>query len=165
VNGEEHTLQVISAPEAMDKLVLQYKGTQFTLNVRTPVAHRLSAYMLTKEATDTSRTIVSPMAGLVYSIAVKPGDRVNPGQVLCVVEAMKMQNALKAQKLSVVKAVHVKAGKTVALEEPLIELEPIESEHDRKQREAAEAAAAARAAKRKQKQQQQLKQAQQQKSR
>jgi len=149
VNGEEATLQVISAPDSLDKLVLQYKGTQFTLNVRSPVAQKYFGHMLVADAVDTSRVILSPMAGLVYSVGVQVGDKVAPGQVVCVVEAMKMQNALRSQKQAIVKAVHVKVGKTVSLEEPLVELEPIESEHDRTQREAQEKAAALAKAKRK----------------
>lgn len=72
---------------------------------------------------DTSKIIMSPMPGLVFSIAVKVGEKVVPGQELCIIEAMKMQNSLTAEKDGIVKTVIVNQGDTVAAEDILIELE------------------------------------------
>ncbi len=65
----------------------------------------------------------SPMPGAVQSVAVKDGDKVVLGQELVIVEAMKMQNVLRAAKDGVVKKVHAKAGSTVAVDEVLVEFE------------------------------------------
>ena len=64
------------------------------------------------------------------SIAVKVGQTVAPGSTLCVVEAMKMQNALRAEHDGVVKVIHVKAGDVVVVDQVLIEFEKDEEEAD-----------------------------------
>ena len=63
------------------------------------------------------------MAGRVISIMVRPGDRVSEGDELCVVEAMKMEQSIRATRNGVVKAIHVQPMDSVAANDPLIELE------------------------------------------
>jgi len=70
-----------------------------------------------------SRQVLSPMPGLVKSVAVAAGDAVSEGQEVCVIEAMKMQNSLAAAASGIVKAVHVREGDTVDDEQVLVELE------------------------------------------
>ena len=72
---------------------------------------------------DLSKSIVSPMPGQVYSMKVHEGDTVVAGQEVCVIEAMKMQNALRASGGGKVKKVHVKQGQTVQADQLLVELE------------------------------------------
>jgi len=72
---------------------------------------------------DTSKLVLSPMPGAVFGVKVKVGDEVAPGQEVVVVEAMKMQNALRAQVAGKVKAVLVKQGQTVVADQVLIEFE------------------------------------------
>lgn len=102
---------------------LKYKGSQQEIIIRTPRAHELSKYMIPKKPKDFSNVIRSPMPGTLVSIRVQPGDNVVEDQILAVVEAMKMQNALRSPKNGVVKSVLCKAGSTLKLEQVIIEFE------------------------------------------
>lgn len=72
---------------------------------------------------DFAKSIISPMPGQIISINVQKGDKIVDGQELCVMEAMKMQNIIKSEVDGVIKAVHVKTGASVAVDELLIEFE------------------------------------------
>ncbi len=67
--------------------------------------------------------MVSPMPGKVVAVTVRPGDAVTPGQEVCVVEAMKMEQSIRAPRAGVVKAVHVRPLQQVGAGDPLVELE------------------------------------------
>ena len=67
--------------------------------------------------------VTAPIAGTILSVKVKVGDRVKPGDVLLILEAMKMENNIPAPKDGVVKEVHVSEGKTVKLGDLLIVIE------------------------------------------
>jgi propionyl-CoA carboxylase alpha chain len=72
---------------------------------------------------DTSKMIMSPMPGTIISISVEAGQTVQDGQVLCVIEAMKMQNLIKSQREGKIKSIKVHAGDSVAVDQLLIEYE------------------------------------------
>jgi propionyl-CoA carboxylase alpha chain len=72
---------------------------------------------------DLSRFLIAPMPGLLVRLDVGPGDRVEAGQPLAVVEAMKMENILRAGKSGVVKSVEAKAGDSLAVDAVILELE------------------------------------------
>jgi biotin carboxyl carrier protein len=73
--------------------------------------------------TDTGEWVLtSPMAGVIQEVRVQPGDEVEAGQVMMVIEAMKMQNDLHARRAGTVKAVYVSAGQRVAQGAPLLVL-------------------------------------------
>lgn len=116
-------LQTYEVSHSGNNLTLLYKGSPYQFQLYTPREAELFKYMPEKEIVDLTKTILSPMPGCIYSVAVQVGDKVFAGQELCVVEAMKMQNSIKAVKPAVVKAVHVKKGDTVASEQIMIELE------------------------------------------
>ena len=118
-----HTLQVLQLSAASNKLQLITRGTAFTLRTHTPLQHALQAHMPVHAPVDTSKQVLSPMPGVVFSVKVKEGDEVVAGQEVCVVEAMKMQNALRAAGGGRVKKVLVKQGQTVSADQVLIELE------------------------------------------
>ena len=65
--------------------------------------------------------VISPMPGLVVTMDVKVGDTVQEGEQVCIIEAMKMQNIIRAERTGVVKAVGAKAGDSVAADEVLVE--------------------------------------------
>jgi len=98
-------------------------GTSFGIDLRSPRERELLSFMPEKQTLDTSKFVVSPMPGSVYSLNVKVGDTVHQGQEVCVIEAMKMQNALRAQRAGKIKAVNVSKGKNVSTDEILIEFE------------------------------------------
>jgi propionyl-CoA carboxylase alpha chain len=84
--------------------------------------------MPVKVKEDMSNFLVSPMPGTVVSFSVKEGDTVLPHTALCVVEAMKMQNVLRAESTARIKSIKVKPGQAVAVDEVLIEFEPVKAE-------------------------------------
>jgi len=71
-----------------------------------------------------SGAVVAPIPGVVLTINVKPGDRVVPGQELCVLEAMKMQNSIRARQAGVVTTVHVSDGQHVKHRQTLLVIQP-----------------------------------------
>jgi len=79
--------------------------------------------MKEKPKIDYTKYVLSPMPGNVVSVSVKPGDVVSEGQELAVVEAMKMQNLLHAERAGTIKFVSVKAGQSVEGQQILIEFE------------------------------------------
>jgi propionyl-CoA carboxylase alpha chain len=115
------TMQVIDRKDAT--LTIQFMGTEFNIEVRTPKEKELKQYMPYYPPPDVSKLLISPMPGSVVSVAVKPGDKVNAGQELLVMEAMKMQNVLKARDAFTIKSVNVKPGDVVGNEHIMIEFE------------------------------------------
>ena len=77
----------------------------------------------TARTSGTSRTFYTPMPGTIISVAVKEGDQVVTGDEVCVLEAIKMQQRLRADWTGIVRAVHVQPGQQVSDGDPIIELE------------------------------------------
>ena len=86
------------------------------------VAH-LTQHMIEKIPPDLSRFLICPMPGLLVALHVKEGDLVEAGQPLAVVEAMKMENILRAEKSATVKKVNAAAGESLAVDAVILELE------------------------------------------
>lgn len=114
-------VQVLASEAPRYKMT--FKGEEFVVDVLTPRANELSQFMPEVEELDMSKLVVSPMPGLVFSLAVKEGDQVKAGQEVCVVEAMKMQNALVVPVSGTIAKVNVKTGESVDADQILIELE------------------------------------------
>lgn len=83
----------------------------------------LAGHMIEKIPPDLSKYLICPMPGLLVSLNVAEGDKVEAGQPLAVVEAMKMENILRAEKSGVVKAVNAKAGESLAVDAIILEME------------------------------------------
>lgn len=98
-------------------------GVSKDIRIQTERAAALYKLMPEKVAADTSKFLLCPMPGLVVSIAVGEGDEVKAGQALAVVEAMKMENILRAEKDAVVKAVKAEAGDSLAVDAVILEFE------------------------------------------
>jgi propionyl-CoA carboxylase alpha chain len=88
----------------------------------TRIAH-LSAHMIEKVPPDLSKFLICPMPGLLVALHVQEGDKVEAGQPLAVVEAMKMENILRAEKSATVKKVNAAAGESLAVDAIILELE------------------------------------------
>lgn len=116
------TVQLINR-QANGVLRIRYKGTALNVLVMPEKAYNYSQFMIAKPKMDTTKVVLSPMPGVVKGIAVEVGDMVGEGQECCIVEAMKMQNSLKAGITGKVKSVNIKVGETVEEEQILIELE------------------------------------------
>ena len=91
--------------------------------VRRPRVAELARLMPVKQAKDTSKMLLCPMPGLVRSILVAVGDAVEAGQPLAVVEAMKMENVLRAERKATVKRIAAEAGASLAVDELIMEFE------------------------------------------
>jgi propionyl-CoA carboxylase alpha chain len=83
----------------------------------------LSRFMLEKAPPDLSRFLICPMPGLLIRLDVAEGDKVEAGQPLALVEAMKMENILRAEKAGTVKAVKAKPGDSLAVDAVILEFE------------------------------------------
>eukprot|EP00401_Gymnodinium_catenatum_P018760 CAMPEP_0117604806 /NCGR_PEP_ID=MMETSP0784-20121206/78873_1 /TAXON_ID=39447 /ORGANISM="" /LENGTH=261 /DNA_ID=CAMNT_0005407841 /DNA_START=150 /DNA_END=931 /DNA_ORIENTATION=+ len=90
--------------------ILRYLGCEQEIIVRTPREFELSKHMLPPVVLDHSKSLISPMPGTLISLQVKEGVEVAVGQPLAIVEAMKMQNVLHADKVGVVKKINKEAG-------------------------------------------------------
>ncbi|WP_430464819.1 acetyl-CoA carboxylase biotin carboxylase subunit [Tabrizicola sp.] len=102
---------------------LRLRGADLKVHVRTPRQAALAKLMLEKLPPDTSKFLLCPMPGLVTKIMVEVGDEVQEGQALATVEAMKMENILKAERKGVVKAVKAAAGSSLKVDEIIMEFE------------------------------------------
>jgi len=100
---------------------LIHEGGQAEALVLTPRQAELYALMPVKAAPDTSKFLLSPMPGLLASVAVSEGQEVKAGEPLAVVEAMKMENVLRAVQDGTVKVLHAKAGDSLKVDQKIIE--------------------------------------------
>ena len=116
--GEHHTIKVNRAPAGYR---LRQRGADLTVQVFSPRVAELRRLMPVKAAPDTSNLLLCPMPGLIVSVAVKEGDEVQEGQTLAIVEAMKMENVLKAEKRATISRVAVKPGDSLAVDEVIME--------------------------------------------
>jgi propionyl-CoA carboxylase alpha chain len=83
----------------------------------------LSAHMIEKIPPDLSKFLICPMPGLITAVHVGVGDKVEAGQPLAIIEAMKMENILRAEKSGTVKSVNAKAGDSLAVDAIILEME------------------------------------------
>ena len=118
LDGHAFTVEVRPAAEGY---LIRHRAAKALVRVLTPLSAELHARLPKKVAADTSRLILSPMPGLVVSLDVEVGREVKAGEAVAVIEAMKMQNLIKAERDGVVKAVGVKPGDSVAADEVLVE--------------------------------------------
>jgi propionyl-CoA carboxylase alpha chain len=120
INGDEVFVQV----ERVDQTYrLFHNGSQADVMVLTPRVAELLQYMPVKVAPDMSKFLLSPMPGLLVSLAVAEGDVVNAGKELAVIEAMKMENALYAERDGVVARINFEVGANLAVGDKILELE------------------------------------------
>lgn len=102
---------------------IRSRGADLEVRVRSPRQAELAALMPVKVAPDTSRLLLCPMPGLIVNVAVSVGDEVHEGQALCTVEAMKMENILRAEKKGVVSKLNAAAGDSLAVDDVILEFE------------------------------------------
>jgi propionyl-CoA carboxylase alpha chain len=120
INGREIFAQV----ERMKQIFrLFHGGSQSDVRVLNPLAAELMQHMPVKTPPDMSRFLLSPMPGLLVSLAVKEGDTVNAGEELAVLEAMKMENTLYAERDCVVAKINYEPGASLAVDDKIMEME------------------------------------------
>ena len=97
------------------------RGAVHEARMLPPHVAALTRHMIEKEAPDLSRFLMAPMPGLLTRLEVKAGDKVEAGQPLAVVEAMKMENILRADRDGVVAAIYATAGASLSVDEKILE--------------------------------------------
>ncbi len=102
---------------------VRHRGVEYQVAVRTPRSAELAGLMLEKAAPDTSNLLLCPMPGVIVSILAEEGQEVQDGQALAVVEAMKMENTLRAEKKGVILKIHAGAGDNLAVDDVIMEFE------------------------------------------
>ncbi len=120
LNGKPFTVQVARTGL---RYRLSHNGTQAVLLVMSARWAELQSLMPTKLPPDLSRFLLSPMPGLLREIAVSVGQEVKAGEKLAVIEAMKMENVLKAEQDGTVKKIVATAGASLAVDEVIVEFE------------------------------------------
>jgi len=102
---------------------LRHRGAEFKAVVRTPRQAELAALMPEKAPPDTSKLLLCPMPGLVVALHVEEGEEVFEGQALATIEAMKMENVLRAERRCSVAAIRARPGASLAVDEVIMEFE------------------------------------------
>ncbi len=102
---------------------LRTRGAELRVYVRSPRQAELAALMPEKLPPDTSKMLLCPMPGLVVKVDVAVGDSVQEGQALCTIEAMKMENILRAEKTTTVTKINAEAGDSLAVDDVIMEFE------------------------------------------
>jgi propionyl-CoA carboxylase alpha chain len=120
VNGQAVCVQV---DEFGASYRLFHRGSQVDALVITQKAAELNRHMIQKQAPDLSRFLLSPMPGLLIHLPVKVGDEVKAGEELAVVEAMKMENSLRASEDVVIAKTLAAKGESLVVDQPIMEFE------------------------------------------
>lgn len=103
------------------RLVLSRRGYAVLTRALSALEHDLYAVIPERAAAETGHLVPSPMAGKIIAVPVAPGDAVKAGQTLCIIEAMKMENTLQAERDGELAAVHVAPGAAVEADQLLME--------------------------------------------
>lgn len=121
-NGQPYTAQIErGTPRNPLALVVQHNGTRIETMVVSPRMAELHALMPFKAPADMSKYVLSPMPGLLVEVAVQPGQKVQAGERVAVIEAMKMENVLFAAADGVVSKVLAKMGESLVVDQPIVE--------------------------------------------
>lgn len=123
VEGRENETFQLTGQKNELKFDFYYKGGKVETLCYDETQYKYKKHMAPPVKIDHSKSILSPMPGLMITVDVEAGQTVVDGQQLCIIEAMKMQNIIKAERDGKIKSVKVKAGDSVAVDELLIEFE------------------------------------------
>jgi len=102
---------------------IRNRGADLNVHVRSPRQAELALHMVEKTPPDTSKMLLCPMPGLIVKVDVEVGQEVQEGQALCTVEAMKMENILRAERKGVVSKINAAAGDSLAVDDIIMEFE------------------------------------------
>jgi len=102
---------------------IRNRGADLNVHVRSRRQAELALHMVEKTPPDTSKMLLCPMPGLIVKVDVEVGQEVQEGQALCTVEAMKMENILRAERKGVVSKINAAAGDSLAVDDIIMEFE------------------------------------------
>ena len=120
VDGDELAVKITKTRNGFN---LSTRGAKHVARVLPGHIAHLAGHMIEKIPPDLSKFLICPMPGLLTTLHVSEGDIVEAGQPLAVVEAMKMENILRAEKTGTVKLVNAKAGDSLAVDAVILEME------------------------------------------
>ena len=120
VDGENLVLKVGKITQGFR---IRSRGADLKVHVRNPRQAELARLMPEKLPPDTSKMLLCPMPGLIVKVDVEVGQEVQEGQPLCTVEAMKMENILRAERTGVVSKINAAAGDSLAVDDVIMEFE------------------------------------------
>ncbi|MGO9770256.1 MAG: acetyl-CoA carboxylase biotin carboxylase subunit [Roseiarcus sp.] len=112
---------VVQVRAILNGFALAHRGVSVAARVYTQREAALAALMIERKGADSSRALLCPMPGLVKSIAVREGQDVKAGEALCMVEAMKMENVLLAERDATVKKILAREGDSLAVDAVIME--------------------------------------------
>jgi propionyl-CoA carboxylase alpha chain len=113
--------RIVQARRVGRGLELQTRGRTHKVQVLAPHVAELSRHMIEKVPPDLSRLLIAPMPGLLTRLDVAVGDKVEAGQPVAVMEAMKMENILRASRSATVTATLAKPGDSLAVDQVIVE--------------------------------------------
>ncbi|MGR3793978.1 acetyl-CoA carboxylase biotin carboxylase subunit [Vannielia sp. SX4] len=116
-------LMVLKVGKVTSGFRIRFRGADVAVKVWTPRQAELAALMPERLPPDTSKMLLCPMPGLIVKVDVAEGDEVQEGQALCTVEAMKMENILRAEKAGKVAKVNAGPGDNLAVDDVIMEFE------------------------------------------
>ncbi|TCP44049.1 acetyl-CoA carboxylase biotin carboxylase subunit [Rhodovulum marinum] len=120
IDGDPLVLKVGKSPNGFR---IRTRGADMRVAVYTPRQAELAALMPEKLPPDTSKLLLCPMPGLIVKIDVEEGQEVQEGQALCTVEAMKMENILRAERKGIVTKINAGPGDSLAVDDVIMEFE------------------------------------------
>ena len=120
VNGRAVTMQIDRADAGYR---LHHRGAVIDVMVLSPKAAELTRHMIEREPPDLSKYLLSPMPGLLVRLAVEEGEEVKTGEELAAVEAMKMENSLRATENVKIAKILVAEGDSLEVDQPILEFE------------------------------------------
>ena len=121
IKNESYRAEVIKADPVAKSFLLKINGKVYEVKLKDKFDLLLEKMGLNNGLAGKANNVKAPMPGLIVDLRVKPGDQVNPGDALLILEAMKMENMIKATAQSVVKSVRVAKGDSVEKNQILIE--------------------------------------------
>ena len=114
---------VLKADKITNGFRIRFRGADLPVKVWTPRQAELAALMPERIPPDTSKMLLCPMPGLIVKVDVEEGDEVQEGQPLCTVEAMKMENILRAERQGTVAKINAGPGDSLAVDDVIMEFE------------------------------------------
>ena len=120
VNGAPLVLKVGKITQGFR---VRTRGAELKVQIRSPLQDSMASLMPEKLPPDTSKMLLCPMPGLIVKVDVEEGQEVQEGQALCTVEAMKMENILRAERKGVVKKINAGPGDSLAVDDVIMEFE------------------------------------------
>jgi propionyl-CoA carboxylase alpha chain len=123
VVGIDERRRVVQVARSAREWLLTTRGAAHRVSVLPRHVAELTRHMIEKVPPDMSRFLLAPMPGLLTRLEVAVGDKVEAGQPVAVVEAMKMENILRAAKASTVKHVSAGVGESLAVDQIIVEFE------------------------------------------